>query len=60
MAKSRERAATCSRDADQVVPQFPYIHPSEQMALGFKRDEHTAKVCLQVLKVAMADVAGDW
>ena len=35
-----------------------YIHPYEQMASGFKPDEHTAKLCLQVLKAAMADVAG--
>ena len=36
-----------------------YIHPYEQMASGFKPDEHTAKVCFQVLKAALADVAGD-
>ena len=36
-----------------------YIHPYEQMASGFKPDEHTAKLCFQVLKAALADVAGD-
>ena len=36
-----------------------YIHPYEQMVSGFTPDEHTAKVCLQVLKAALADVAGD-
>ena len=36
-----------------------YIHPYEQMASGFRPDEHTAKVCFQVLKAALADVAGD-
>ena len=36
-----------------------YIHPYQQMNSGFKPDEHTAKVCFQVLKAALADVAGD-
>ena len=36
-----------------------YIHPYQQLASGFKPDEHTAKVCFQVLKAALADVAGD-
>ena len=36
-----------------------YIHPYAQMASGFKPDEYTAKVCFQVLKAALADVAGD-
>lgn len=36
-----------------------YIHPYEQMASGFRPDEHTARVCYQVLKAALADVAGD-
>lgn len=35
-----------------------YIHPYAQMASGFSPDEHTAKVCFQVLKAAMASVAG--
>ena len=36
-----------------------YIHPYQQMISGFTPDEHTAKVCLQVLKAALADVAGE-
>ena len=36
-----------------------YIHPYQQMTSGFKPDEHTARLCLQVLKAALADVAGD-
>jgi hypothetical protein len=36
-----------------------YIHPYQQMASGFAPDEHTAKVCLQVLKAALASVAGE-
>ncbi|TVQ29638.1 MAG: hypothetical protein EA370_14765 [Wenzhouxiangella sp.] len=35
-----------------------YIHPHEQMTSGFSPDEHTAKVCFQVLKAALADTAG--
>ena len=35
-----------------------FIHPYEQMASGFTPDEHTAKVCFQVLKAALASVAG--
>lgn len=36
-----------------------YIHPYEQMQSGFTPDEHTAKVCFQVLKAALACVAGE-
>ena len=36
-----------------------YIHPYEQMASGFTPDEHTAKVCFQVLNAALASVAGE-
>ena len=36
-----------------------YIHPYEQMASGFRPDEHTARVCFQVLKAALASVAGE-
>jgi len=36
-----------------------YIHPYQQMLSGFTPDEHTAKVCFQVLKAALASVAGD-
>ncbi len=35
-----------------------YIHPYEQMASGFKPDEHTAWVCFHVLKAALANVSG--
>jgi hypothetical protein len=30
-----------------------YIHPFEQMSSGFNPTMHTAKICLQVLKVAI-------
>jgi len=36
-----------------------YIHPYEQMSSGFTPDEHTAKLCFQVLKAALASVAGE-
>ena len=36
-----------------------YIHPSQQLLSGSVPDEHTARVCLQVLKAALADVAGE-
>lgn len=36
-----------------------YIHPYEQMVSGFTPDDHTAKVCFQVLKAALASVAGE-
>jgi hypothetical protein len=36
-----------------------YIHPYMQMQSGFTPDEHTAKVCFQVLKAALASVAGE-
>ncbi|MEO1850042.1 MAG: hypothetical protein ABGX70_05985 [Psychrobacter sp.] len=36
-----------------------FIHPYEQMSSGFTPDEHTAKVCFQVLKAALASVAGE-
>lgn len=36
-----------------------YIHPYEQMASGFTPDQHTAKVCFQVLKAALASIAGE-
>ena len=36
-----------------------YIHPYQQMVSKFSPDEHTAKVCLQVLKAALADVSGE-
>ena len=36
-----------------------YIHPYEQVISGFTPDEYTAKVCLQVLRAALADVSGE-
>lgn len=36
-----------------------YIHPYEQMVSGFTPDKHTAKVCFQVLKAALASIAGE-
>ena len=36
-----------------------YIHPYEQMTSEFTPDEHTAKVCFQVLKAALASLAGE-
>ena len=36
-----------------------YIHPYQQLASGFTPDEHTAKICFQVLKAALASVAGE-
>jgi hypothetical protein len=36
-----------------------YIHPYEQMVSRFTPDEHTAKICFQVLKAALASVAGE-
>ena len=36
-----------------------YIHPYQQMISGFAPDEHTANLCLQVLKAALADVSGE-
>ena len=35
-----------------------YIHPHKQVESGFKPDEYTATICLQVLKAALASVAG--
>jgi hypothetical protein len=35
-----------------------YIHPYQQMASEFTPDENTAKICFQVLKAALASVAG--
>ncbi|MGX5834478.1 hypothetical protein ACWIJ6_10100 [Aeromonas piscicola] len=33
-----------------------YIHPYQQMSSGFTPREHTAKICLQVLKAAMTEI----
>ncbi|MCY3897043.1 MAG: hypothetical protein OXF86_00625 [Caldilineaceae bacterium] len=36
-----------------------YIHPDKQMKANFKPSEHTAKICIQVLNAALADVSGE-
>jgi hypothetical protein len=36
-----------------------FIHPYAQMESGFTPDEYTAKVCFQVLKAALASLAGE-
>jgi hypothetical protein len=36
-----------------------YIHPYEQMASRFSPDQYTARVCLHVLKAALASIAGE-
>lgn len=35
-----------------------YIHPFEQMSSGFSPRKHTAKICLQVLRAALAEIHG--
>lgn len=35
-----------------------YIHPYQQIAFNFTPDRHTAEICLQVLKAAIADLSG--
>lgn len=35
-----------------------YIHPSQQTCSGFQPTMHTAAICLQVLKAAIADLSG--
>lgn len=36
-----------------------YIHPYEQLVSGFTPDEYTARLCFQVLRAALASVAGE-
>lgn len=36
-----------------------YIHPYQQISSGFIPDEHTAKLCFQALKAALAELAGE-
>ncbi len=36
-----------------------YIHPYEQMLSGFTPDDHTAKLCFQALKAALASIVGE-
>lgn len=35
-----------------------YIHPYEQMISRFAPDQHTARICIQVLKAAIASLSG--
>lgn len=35
-----------------------YIHPYQEMASNFAPDQHTAKICMQVLKAAIAGLSG--
>jgi len=35
-----------------------YIHPYAQMLSGFQPDEHTAKICMQVLRAAIVGLKG--
>lgn len=36
-----------------------YIHPAKQAEVHFMPDKHTARLCLDALKAALADVAGE-
>lgn len=36
-----------------------YIHPYQQMSSQFAPDEHTARICIQVLRAAIASLGGD-
>lgn len=36
-----------------------YIHPREQLESGFTPDKHTAEICFNVLKAALASLAGE-
>jgi hypothetical protein len=36
-----------------------YIHPMQEMASGFNPDQHTATICMQVLKAAIAELSGE-
>lgn len=35
-----------------------YVHPYQQISSGFQPDEHTARISIQVLKAAIADLTG--
>lgn len=37
-----------------------YIHPYEQLASRFNPDEHTAKICWQVLKAAIFQLSSNY
>ena len=51
---------TDARDFSQVLRDFRnYIHPAKQSESNFAPDKHTAKLCLDAFKTALADVAGE-
>lgn len=51
---------TDARDFSQVLRNFRnYIHPAKQAASDFTPDVHTAKLCLDAFKTALADMAGE-
>lgn len=33
-----------------------YIHPYQQMSIGFQPNEHTARICFQVLKTVLYQI----
>lgn len=46
------------RKFSHVLREFRnYVHPWEQLASRFSPDKHTALICMQVLKAAIADLA---
>ncbi len=55
---------TNCHDGSRLTREFavPNIHRmpiDAQMASGFTPDEHTAKVCFQILKAALTNLAGE-
>ena len=36
-----------------------YIHPNQQMQSGFMPDKHTARMCVDALRAALACIAGE-
>lgn len=36
-----------------------YIHPFQQMSSQFSPDEHTAQICMQVLRAAISGLSGE-
>lgn len=36
-----------------------FIHPYQQLSSGFSPDKHTAEICLQVLRAAIASLSGE-
>lgn len=51
---------TDARSFSQVLRDFRnYIHPAKQAESDFAPDRHTAKLCLDAFKTALADVTGE-